>query len=91
MQTRSASGNTITTLFKEDKDLSNEGNIPRLSDLTSTIEVSPVLSEIGIYPCIDPFLSSNLDPKLVGDRHYKIVKQLYDLFDEYEGLKDIVA
>ncbi|MBI2406051.1 MAG: hypothetical protein HYV25_00525 [Candidatus Harrisonbacteria bacterium] len=55
--------------------------------------LSRELSQLGIYPAVDPLLSksSALDPRIVGEEHYAVAKQALQLMQRYKELKDVIA
>jgi F-type H+-transporting ATPase subunit beta len=61
--------------------------------LDSTIVLSRELSEIGIYPAIDPLQSNSLalDKKIVGNRHYQVATEVQKILQRYQELKDIIS
>jgi F-type H+-transporting ATPase subunit beta len=61
--------------------------------LDSTITLSRALTEIGIYPAIDPLDSTSniLDPEIIGDEHYKVAREVQRVLQRYKDLQDIIA
>ncbi|MFZ8848255.1 MAG: F0F1 ATP synthase subunit beta [Minisyncoccia bacterium] len=61
--------------------------------LDSTIVLSREIAEQGIYPAVDPLQSNSLalDPKIVGERHYRVATEVQRILQRYHELKDIIA
>ena len=61
--------------------------------LGSTVSLSRALTEIGIYPAVDPLdsFSRALDPNIVGEEHYAVAQGLKRVLQEYKELQDIIA
>jgi F-type H+-transporting ATPase subunit beta len=51
------------------------------------------LTEIGIYPAVDPLASTStaLDPKIVGEKHYQVTRDVQKVLQKYKDLQDIIA
>jgi F-type H+-transporting ATPase subunit beta len=60
---------------------------------TSPIVLNRSLTEIGIYPAVDPLASSStaLDPKIVGKEHYEVARDVQKTLQRYKELQDIIA
>jgi len=61
--------------------------------LDSTVVLARSLSQLGIYPAVDPLDSSStiLDPNIVGERHYKVARGVQKVLQRYKDLQDIIA
>jgi F-type H+-transporting ATPase subunit beta len=61
--------------------------------LDATTVLSRPLSELGIYPAVDPLASTSriLDPRIVGDEHYEVARQVKQILQRYKDLQDIIA
>jgi F-type H+-transporting ATPase subunit beta len=61
--------------------------------LDSTVYLSRALTEIGIYPAVDPLDSSStlLDPEVVGEEHYNVAREVQRVLQRYKDLQDIIA
>lgn len=61
--------------------------------LDATTVLNRALTELGIYPAVDPLdsISRMLDPEIVGDRHYNIARGVQKLLQDYKSLQDIIA
>ena len=58
-----------------------------------TTVLSRQIAELGIYPAVDPLdLSSRmLDPRIVGEHHYDVARQVQEVLQQYKSLQDIIA
>lgn len=74
-------------------DLTDPAPATTFAHLDSTIVLSRSLSELGIYPAVDPLDSSSimLDPKVIGDRHYNVARGVQKVLQKYKDLQDIIA
>jgi F-type H+/Na+-transporting ATPase subunit beta len=61
--------------------------------LDSTITLNRALTDIGIYPAVDPLDSSStvLDPEIVGEEHYNVAREVQRILQRYKDLQDIIA
>src|SRR5207244_11682609 len=66
---------------------------PTLPHLDATTVLSRAISELGIYPAVDPLDSTSriLDPQIVGERHYKVARRVQAVLQRYKELQDIIA
>lgn len=74
-------------------DLTDPAPATTFAHLDSTIVLSRSLSELGIYPAVDPLDSSSimLDPKVIGERHYNVARGVQKVLQKYKDLQDIIA
>jgi len=74
-------------------DLTDPAPATTFGHLDSTIVLSRSLTELGIYPAVDPLDSSSviLDPKIVGQEHYEIAREVQKVLQRYKDLQDIIA
>ena len=74
-------------------DLTDPAPATTFAHLDSTIVLSRSLSELGIYPAVDPLDSFSiiLDPKIVGEEHYKVALGVQRILQRYKDLQDIIA
>jgi F-type H+-transporting ATPase subunit beta len=63
------------------------------SHLDSTIALNRSLTELGLYPAVDPLDSSStiLDPEIVGEEHYTVAREVQRILQRYKDLQDIIA
>ena len=61
--------------------------------MDATTVLSRQIAEIGIYPAVDPLDSTSriLDPRVVGDEHYKVARDVQKILQSYKSLQDIIA
>jgi F-type H+-transporting ATPase subunit beta len=69
------------------------GSITTFSHLDATTVLSRQIVELGIYPAVDPLDSTSriLDPKIVGDEHYRVARKVQQTLQRYKDLQDIIA
>lgn len=91
--TREGSVTSVQAVYVPADDLTDPAPAATFSHLDSTIVLNRALTEIGIYPAIDPLDSSStiLDPEIVGDKHYKVAREAQRILQEYKDLQDIIA
>jgi F-type H+-transporting ATPase subunit beta len=63
------------------------------SHLDATTVLSRQIAELGIYPAVDPLDSTSrmLDPRIIGDEHYEVARQVQEVLQTYKSLQDIIA
>src|SRR5574338_115513 len=61
--------------------------------LDATTNLSRQIAELGIYPAVDPLASSSriLDPRVIGQEHYQVARQVKQILQRYKDLQDIIA
>ena len=61
--------------------------------LDATTNLSRAISELGIYPAVDPLASTSriLDPRIIGEEHYEVARQVKQILQRYKDLQDIIA
>ena len=89
-------GGSITSLeavYVPADDLTDQAVVALYGFLESIMVLSRERIQLGLYPAVDPLLSSssNMDPDLVGHRHYEVAQQVIRAFQKYEELRRIVA
>lgn len=91
--TKKGSITSVQAIYVPADDITDPAPATTFSHLDSTIVLSRALTEIGIYPAVDP-LSSNssaLDPKIVGEKHYEVARGVQKTLQRYKDLQDIIA
>lgn len=91
--TKNGSITSVQAIYVPADDITDPAPATTFAHLDSTIVLSRPLTEIGIYPAVDP-LSSNssaLDPKVVGEKHYKVARDVQMTLQRYKDLQDIIA
>ena len=84
---------SVQAIYVPADDLTDPAPATAFSHLDATVVLSRQISELGIYPAVDPLdsTSSLLDPHVVGDEHYGIARQVQQLLQRYKDLQDIIA
>jgi F-type H+-transporting ATPase subunit beta len=74
-------------------DLTDPAPAASFAHLDATTVLSRQIAELGIYPAVDPLDSSSrmLDPRIVGDHHYSVARQVQEVLQQYKSLQDIIA
>ncbi|HUC88177.1 MAG TPA: F0F1 ATP synthase subunit beta [Candidatus Binatia bacterium] len=91
--TNKGSITSVQAVYVPADDLTDPAPATTFAHLDSTIVLSRALTEIGIYPAIDPLDSSStiLDPEIVGDEHYNVAREVQRILQRYKDLQDIIA
>jgi len=84
---------SVQAVYVPADDLTDPAPATTFSHLDSTITLSRSLAELGIYPAVDPLGSSStaLDPRIVGEKHYKVARDVQKVLQRYRELQDIIA
>jgi len=91
--TKKGSITSVQAIFVPADDLTDPAPATVFSHIDSTIVLSRQLTELGIYPAVDPLDSSSivLDPEIVGKEHYEVAKRIQNVLQRYKDLQDIIA
>ena len=91
--TKSGSITSIQAVYVPADDLTDPAPATTFSHLDSTIVLNRALTDIGIYPAVDPLDSSStiLDPEIVGQEHYDVAREVQRILQRYKDLQDIIA
>jgi F-type H+/Na+-transporting ATPase subunit beta len=91
--TNKGSITSIQAVYVPADDLTDPAPATTFGHLDSTVVLSRGLSELGIYPAVDPLDSSSiiLDPKIVGEEHYQVARDVQKILQRYKDLQDIIA
>jgi len=91
--TRKGSITSAQAVYVPADDLTDPAPATTFAHLDATTVLSRAISELGIYPAVDPLDSTSriLDPKIVGDRHYKTARGVQQILQRYKELQDIIA
>ncbi len=92
----SVKGKSITSLqaiYVPADDLTDPAPHTTFAHLDATTVLSRKISELGIYPAVDPLDSTSriLDPRVVGEEHYTVARQVQQILQRYQDLQDIIA
>ncbi|MDO8523083.1 MAG: F0F1 ATP synthase subunit beta [bacterium] len=91
--TKSGSITSVQAIYVPADDITDPAPAATFAHLDSTIVLSRALTEIGIYPAVDPLASTSsaLDPKVVGKEHYEVAGAVQRILQHYKELQDIIA
>ena len=91
--TKKGSITSVQAIYVPADDITDPAPATTFSHLDSTIVLSRSLTEIGIYPAVDPLASNSsaLDPKVVGEEHYQVARDVQKTLQRYKELQDIIA
>ena len=91
--TKNGSITSIQAVYVPADDLTDPAPATTFGHLDSTVVLSRSLSELGLYPAVDPLDSSSiiLDPKIVGQEHYEVARGVQKILQRYKELQDIIA
>jgi F-type H+/Na+-transporting ATPase subunit beta len=84
---------SIQAVYVPADDITDPAPATTFAHLDSTVVLSRALSELGIYPAVDPLDSTStvLDPNLVGEEHYNVARGVQKVLQKYKDLQDIIA
>lgn len=91
--TKKGSITSVQAVYVPADDLTDPAPANTFAHLDATTVLSRQLAELGIYPAVDPLDSTSrvLDPKVVGEEHYKVARQVQVILQRYKELQDIIA
>ena len=91
--TEKGSVTSVQAVYVPADDLTDPAPATTFAHLDSTVVLNRSLSEIGIYPAVDPLDSSStiLDPNIVGKEHYEVAREVQRVLQRYKDLQDIIA
>lgn len=91
--TKSGSITSVQAVYVPADDLTDPAPATTFTHLDATTVLSRSISEIGIYPAVDPLDSTSriLDPRVVGEEHYKVASDVKHILERYRELQDIIA
>ena len=91
--TREGSITSVQAVYVPADDFTDPAPANVFAHLDSTISLNRALTEIGIYPAVDPLDSSStlLDPEIVGEEHYTVAREVQRILQRYKDLQDIIA
>jgi F-type H+/Na+-transporting ATPase subunit beta len=84
---------SVQAIYVPADDLTDPAPATTFSHLDSTVVLSRPLSELGIYPAVDPLDSTStiLDPNIIGEKHYNVARGIQKILQRYKDLQDIIA
>jgi F-type H+-transporting ATPase subunit beta len=91
--TKDGSVTSMQAVYVPADDITDPAPVATFAHLDSTIILDRAISELGIYPAVDPLKSTSrmLDPNVVGEEHYRVARQVQQTLQRYADLKDIIA
>lgn len=91
--TKSGSITSVQAVYVPADDLTDPAPATTFAHLDATTVLSRSIVELGIYPAVDPLESTSriLDPKVVGEEHYKVARGVQEILQKYKELQDIIA
>ncbi|MSR84909.1 F0F1 ATP synthase subunit beta [Candidatus Uhrbacteria bacterium] len=91
--TQDGSITSVQAVYVPADDLTDPAPATTFAHLDSTVVLARALSELGIYPAVDPLDSNStiMDPLIIGERHYKVARGVQQVLQRYKDLQDIIA
>jgi F-type H+-transporting ATPase subunit beta len=91
--TKDGSVTSMQAVYVPADDITDPAPVATFAHLDSTIILDRSISELGIYPAVDPLKSTSrmLDPQVVGEEHYGVAREAQQILQRYNDLKDIIA
>jgi F-type H+-transporting ATPase subunit beta len=91
--TNKGSITSVQAIYVPADDLTDPAPATSFAHLDATTVLSRQIAEIGIYPAVDPLDSTSriLDPRIVGDEHYRVAREVQKILQTYKSLQDIIA
>jgi F-type H+-transporting ATPase subunit beta len=84
---------SVQAIYVPADDLTDPAPATTFSHLDATTVLSRQIAELGIYPAVDPLDSTSriLDPRIVGEEHYNVAREVQQILQRYKDLQDIIA
>ena len=91
--TKRGSITSLQAVYVPADDLTDPAPATAFAHLDATSVLERKIAELGIYPAVDPLASTSriLDPRIIGDRHYNIARDVQGVLQKYKDLQDIIA
>ncbi len=91
--TKAGSITSVQAIYVPADDLTDPAPATSFAHLDATTVLSRAISELGIYPAVDPLDSTSrlLDPAVIGDEHYNVARSVQGILQRYKSLQDIIA
>ena len=91
--TKNGSVTSVQAVYVPADDLTDPAPATTFAHLDSTVVLSRALTELGLYPAVDPLDSNStvLDPETVGQEHYDVAREVQRILQRYKDLQDIIA
>ena len=91
--TKKGSITSVQAIYVPADDFTDPAAATTFTHLDATTNLSRALTEMGIYPAVDPLTSFSriLDPRVIGERHYRVARRVKEILQRYKELQDIIA
>ncbi|EKE45692.1 ATP synthase subunit beta [Oceaniovalibus guishaninsula JLT2003] len=91
--TRAGSITSVQAIYVPADDLTDPAPATSFAHLDATTTLSRAISELGIYPAVDPLDSTSrlMDPQVLGEEHYQVARDVQNILQRYKSLQDIIA
>jgi len=91
--TKKGSITSVQAIYVPADDYTDPAPATTFAHLDATTNLSRAISELGIYPAVDPLASTSriLDPRILGNEHYQVARQVKQILQRYKDLQDIIA
>jgi F-type H+-transporting ATPase subunit beta len=91
--TKKGSITSVQAVYVPADDLTDPAPATAFAHLDATSVLERKIAELGIYPAVDPLASTSriLDPRIIGDRHYSVARNVQGVLQKYRDLQDIIA
>ena len=91
--TKNGSFTSVQAVYVPADDLTDPAPATTFAHLDATTTLSRSISELGIYPAVDPLDSTSriLDPRIVGEEHFNVARKVQEILQKYKELQDIIA
>ena len=91
--TKKGSITSVQAIYVPADDYTDPAPATTFAHLDATTNLSRQIAELGIYPAVDPLASTSriLDPRVIGEEHYQVARQVKQILQRYKDLQDIIA
>ncbi len=91
--TKNGSITSVQAVYVPADDLTDPAPATTFAHLDATTVLDRLIVELGIYPAVDPLASTSriLDPRIVGEEHFKVAREVQEILQKYKELQDIIA
>ncbi|TDI13722.1 MAG: F0F1 ATP synthase subunit beta, partial [Acidobacteria bacterium] len=91
--TKKGSITSVQAIYVPADDLTDPAPATSFAHLDATTVLSRQIAELGIYPAVDPLDSTSrmLDPRIIGEEHYNVAREVQRILQSYKSLQDIIA
>ena len=91
--TKAGSITSVQAVYVPADDLTDPAPATSFAHLDATTVLSRAISELGIYPAVDPLDSTSrlMDPQVLGEEHYQVAREVQNILQRYKSLQDIIA